>query len=225
MNSAKDNRKGTRHLRVGIELRSRFVRVVSVWIVDQPVIQRAQLTKPLLARVDLSGKPILLEAFDDPRMLRGTFKEGAGHSYIVEDSGVINVSVPFTDARQLFDMRIRVIDTSKAKFASSIAADLMRVLDELPRSMQIIGEIDSATLVTNKDWPEVARHLNMSFDTGRFEIFMDRQGKYRWRLRRPDGEIVASSNQGFGDRNACEADIRWIRTNVASAQIVLLDLP
>jgi uncharacterized protein YegP (UPF0339 family) len=224
MNNTQDSLKGAHHLRVSVELRPRSVRVVSLWVVDQPVIQRAQLTKPLIARIDLAGKPILLEAFDDPRIIRGIFKEGAGHSYIIENTGIVNISVPFTDVQQLSDLRIRMIDTSKVKFENTMATNILNIIDESPRSMQILGEIDFTTLVTNKDWPEVARHLGIQSEPGRFEIFRDRQRKYRWRLRRPDGEIVASSNQGFSDRDACEADIRWILTNAASTQVVSLDL-
>lgn len=224
MKNTQEYLRGTRHLRIGIELRPRSIRIVSLWLVDQPVVQRVRLTKPLLARVDLAGKPILLEAFDDPRVIRGTFKKGAGHSFIVQDTGVIHVSAPFSDAAQLSSVRIRLINTSKAKLASFNAADLMHVVDQSPRHVRSLGEINSEEIVTHKDWPKVARQLGMPSETARVEIFVDRQGKYRWRLVRPSGEIVATSHQGFGDRSACEADLLWVRANVPSAPVAPLDL-
>jgi uncharacterized protein YegP (UPF0339 family) len=224
MNNEHDNQRGTRHVRVGVSIQARSVRVVSLWVVDQPVIQRTRLTKPVLVRVDLADEPVLVEAFDDPRVIRGTIKEGAGHSYMVEDTGVVYISVPFTDVRQLSDVRIRVIDASKATLASTEAADLAHVIDDPPRSMRTLGEIRGTTLQTHRDWPEVARQLGVPSQPGRFEIYVDRAGKYRWRLRRPDGEIVASSGQGYTTRDACEADLLWIRTNVTSTPVVSLDL-
>jgi uncharacterized protein YegP (UPF0339 family) len=224
MNDGHDNRRGTRHLRVGVSIQPRSVRVVSMWVVDQPVIQRTRLTKPILVRVDLAGEPVLVEAFDDPRVSRSTFREGAGHFYTVEDTGVVYISVPFTDVRQLSDVRIRMTDASKTRLASTEADDLVYAIDDPPRSMRTLGEILSPTLQTHNDWPKVARQLGMPSEPGRFEIYVDRAGKYRWRLRRPDGEIVASSGQGYRTRDACEADLLWIRTHITTTPVVSLDL-
>lgn len=225
MNQSRENLRGTKHLRVGVEIRHASLRVVSLWVVDHPVIQRARLTKPLLARIDLADRLVLLEAFDDPRITRGTFKEGAGHSFIVEDTGIIYVAVPFSEANELSNVRLGLIDTSKAKLTSSNVTYLIETLDKSRRSLRRLGEIRTKELMAHKDWPEVAGQLGMPYEPGRIEIFVDRKGKYRWRLRRSTGEIVATSHQGFSDRSACEADLVWIRANVTSATVVPLDLP
>ena len=59
---------------------------------------------------------------------------------------------------------------------------------------------------------------------GHYEIYVDRAKKYRWRLRRPGGLIVADSGQGYVTRAACEADLRWIIEWGARAPVRSLDL-
>ena len=217
--------RGSRHLRVGIEIHAQSVRVASLWVVDQPAVQAARLVDPILSRVDLGGEPILIEAFGDPRVIRGTFQEGAGHSYLVEESGIVYVSVPFTELRQLSDLRIRVIDASKARVSATDPAAVSALFDSPPESMPIVGDIDGAALRKHRDWSKVATALGLPVELGRFEIYVDRAGQYRWHLRRASGEIVAESGQAYMTREACEADIHWIRTHVGSLGIVPLDLP
>ena len=32
---------------------------------------------------------------------------------------------------------------------------------------------------------------------GKFQIFQDKSGEYRWRLKSPNGQIVATSGEGY----------------------------
>ena len=53
-----------------------------------------------------------------------------------------------------------------------------------------------------------------------FEIYEDRGGEYRWRLRSANGQIVADSGEGYTRRDdAREAAIR-VRDEVATAKII-----
>ncbi len=98
------------------------------------------------------------------------------------------------------------------------------LFDSTPESMPIIADFDGASMRKHPDWLKVATALGIPAEAGRFEIYVDRAGKYRWQLRRASGEIVADSDQEYATREACEADIQWIRTYVASIDIVGLDM-
>ena len=73
------NWRGARHVRVGIEVRRRSVRVVSMWVVEQPAVQRARLAGPIVAHIAVAGEPAFVQAVADPRIVRGTAAEGAVH--------------------------------------------------------------------------------------------------------------------------------------------------
>lgn len=54
-----------------------------------------------------------------------------------------------------------------------------------------------------------------------FEIYMDNEFKWRWRLCRHltsgDLDIVATSHQGYSDKSVCEIDIMNVKlTNLAT---------
>jgi uncharacterized protein YegP (UPF0339 family) len=220
-----ENRRGTRHLRVGIEIQPGGVGVASVWLVDQPVIQASRLVEPVLVRTDLGGVPVLVEAFADPRVIRGTYQEGLGHSYRVEKSGVVEVSVPFTDPPELANLRIRVAEVSGTALPATDPREIAALFDNPPESMRIVGEVDTDRLGRHRDWPKVAATLGLGADLGRFEVYLDRAGQYRWRLRRATGEIVAESGLGYPSREACEASLLWIRGHASTLPVVALDLP
>ena len=55
--------------------------------------------------------------------------------------------------------------------------------------------------------------------SGKFEIFEDKGGEYRWHLRAGNGEIIASS-QGYKSRAAAEKGIDSVKANAAGATLV-----
>ncbi len=58
--------------------------------------------------------------------------------------------------------------------------------------------------------------------TGRFEIFIDKAGEYRFHLKAANGEVIAAS-QGYTSKGACLKGIESIRTNAPTAEIVEID--
>ena len=51
----------------------------------------------------------------------------------------------------------------------------------------------------------------------RFEIFTDKAGEFRFRLRARNGKIIASS-QGYGSMQACMGGIESVRQNVQTQE-------
>ncbi|MBB5870130.1 uncharacterized protein YegP (UPF0339 family) [Allocatelliglobosispora scoriae] len=54
----------------------------------------------------------------------------------------------------------------------------------------------------------------------KFELFKDVRGEFRWRLRSGNGEIIASSGEGFKARAGAENGIEAVKRDAASAPTV-----
>ncbi len=53
----------------------------------------------------------------------------------------------------------------------------------------------------------------------KYEIYKDAAGKYRWRLKAPNGEIIASS-EAYESKDGCKNGIQSVKTNAPKAEIV-----
>lgn len=53
----------------------------------------------------------------------------------------------------------------------------------------------------------------------KFELFRDKSGQYRFRLKARNGEVIASSD-GYTSKGACLDGIESVRKNAAVAQLV-----
>ena len=56
----------------------------------------------------------------------------------------------------------------------------------------------------------------------KFEIFIDKKGEYRFRLKAPNGEIKATS-EGYSTKHECIDGIESVRENALIAKIVEVD--
>jgi hypothetical protein len=48
---------------------------------------------------------------------------------------------------------------------------------------------------------------------GKFEIYKDKTGKFRWRLKHPSGMVIAKSNKSYPNRVYAIRDIWGALTN------------
>jgi len=53
----------------------------------------------------------------------------------------------------------------------------------------------------------------------KFEIYKDAAEKFRFRLRAPNGEIIATG-EAYASKDGCQKGIESVKTNAAKAQIV-----
>jgi hypothetical protein len=56
----------------------------------------------------------------------------------------------------------------------------------------------------------------------KFEIFIDKKDEYRFRLKAPNGEIIATS-EGYSTKHECINGIESVRENAPIAKIVEVD--
>jgi hypothetical protein len=52
-----------------------------------------------------------------------------------------------------------------------------------------------------------------------FEIFEDRAGDYRWRLRHSNGNIIADSGEGYASKQKAKQGIQSVKNNAPDADI------
>ena len=55
---------------------------------------------------------------------------------------------------------------------------------------------------------------------GKYEIFKDKAGKFRFRLVASNGEIIAASDEGLESKRICESTIELVRTCALEAKIL-----
>ncbi|WP_440953771.1 YegP family protein [Methanococcoides sp. FTZ1] len=58
----------------------------------------------------------------------------------------------------------------------------------------------------------------------KFEIYADKSGKYRFRLKARNGEIIATG-QSYSTKAACMNGIQSIKKNAADAEIIEIETP
>lgn len=217
--------RGSRHLRVGVEMRERSASIASMWVVNQPAVQAGRLVGPVLTRVDIAMAPALLQGFEDPRIARGIYRKDVGHAELAGESGVVYVSIPFDRLSELSELRVRVIDATHLAAVPVDPQSVAGLFDAPPRNTVEVTDFNIDALRKHRDFVKVAAQLGLPYEPGRFEIYADRLRQFRWRLHRPNGDVAAESAQAYPSREACEEDIRWIRSHAAAAGVVSLDLP
>jgi uncharacterized protein YegP (UPF0339 family) len=58
---------------------------------------------------------------------------------------------------------------------------------------------------------------------GKFELYAAKNGKYRFRLKAGNGEIIASASEDYETKAAAKKGIASIQKNAATAEIVDLE--
>jgi uncharacterized protein YegP (UPF0339 family) len=67
-------------------------------------------------------------------------------------------------------------------------------------------------------------HSGVSDKMPKFEVFTDKSGKYRFRLKAGNGEIIATG-QGYSSKAACMHGIESIKKNAPIAEVVEIEEP
>ncbi len=55
---------------------------------------------------------------------------------------------------------------------------------------------------------------------GKFEIYPDAAGKYRWRLKASNGQVIATGGEGYSSKASAKAGIESVKKHAASAEVV-----
>lgn len=80
--------------------------------------------------------------------------------------------------------------------------------------------------LAERDAERVARDAEIAAlhtSSARFEIFEDAGGKYRWRLRHRNGNIIADSAQGYSSRQKCQQGMHSVMRNALGAGVLEIE--
>lgn len=55
---------------------------------------------------------------------------------------------------------------------------------------------------------------------GKFELYADAKGEYRWRLKASNGQTIATGGEGYSSKATATAGIESVKKNAADAPIV-----
>lgn len=58
-----------------------------------------------------------------------------------------------------------------------------------------------------------------------FEIYEDREDKWRWRLVHDNGNIIADSGEGYASRQKCEQGLESVKQNAPDASVAKVGNP
>ena len=53
----------------------------------------------------------------------------------------------------------------------------------------------------------------------KFQVFQDRAGEYRWRLRANNNEIIADSSEGYVRKSDCEHGLNLVKQLAPDAEV------
>jgi uncharacterized protein YegP (UPF0339 family) len=53
-----------------------------------------------------------------------------------------------------------------------------------------------------------------------FELFIDSQGEHRWRLKHANGNIIATSGEGYASKQKAKQGLRSVKRNAPDAEVV-----
>lgn len=66
--------------------------------------------------------------------------------------------------------------------------------------------------------PAVAREPDKK-SAATFEVYKDKAGEYRWRLRTTNTQVIATSGEGYSSKRACEEGIESVKKNAPDAAV------
>lgn len=55
---------------------------------------------------------------------------------------------------------------------------------------------------------------------GKFELYADAKGDYRWRLKASNGQVIATGGQGYASERSAREGIASVKKNAPEAEIL-----
>jgi uncharacterized protein YegP (UPF0339 family) len=52
-----------------------------------------------------------------------------------------------------------------------------------------------------------------------FEVYQDKAKEYRWRLKAPNGQVIAASSEGYKGKQDCQKAVDTIKKGAAKAEV------
>jgi amphi-Trp domain-containing protein len=91
---------------------------------------------------------------------------------------------------------------------------------EWEASSEILESATSVESMETADEPSERDSTAASDRASHFQLYRDRAGEWRWRLVHHNGNIIATSGEGYTSRQNAEKGMRSVMANAAGAEVV-----
>ncbi|MDT3434096.1 DUF1508 domain-containing protein [Haloarcula sp. 1CSR25-25] len=96
--------------------------------------------------------------------------------------------------------------------------------EELASSETARGEMETVTAATEAELAAAHATIAAAMDSkATFELYEDSGGKFRWRLRHRNSNIIADSAQGYSSRQKAMQGLRSVQSNAAGGAVVFFE--
>ena len=137
------------------------------------------------------------------------------------------VEEQLTDARaddEADDRRIEELEAAVAERDDRIDALESEVAESRAESESAAEEVKAAreeTASVRDDLNAAASHVNaLSKSSATFDVYRDKSGQWRWRLVHRNGNIIATSGEGYSSDRTARRGMRSVKRNSLGAAVV-----
>jgi len=145
---------------------------------------------------------------------------------------VAGVFVPIVVGRDTDDDAVEDLQTELSATRGDLEqarGDLEEVRGDLEERRGDLAEANNELASVEADEADLAARLETSRDSdSRFEVYEDKGGDWRWRMRHRSGDLLATSGKGFEAQHGAETGMRAVRREASGATVHLFepeDLP
>jgi uncharacterized protein YegP (UPF0339 family) len=125
------------------------------------------------------------------------------------------------------DSESGVVEEAETGSESEAGPDANAAADAAAERESLQAEIDrlrSDLSDAESDEADLAAQLrSLRTSSARFEFYEDRAGEYRWRLRHRNGNIIASSGEGYTARHNAQKGMQSVRRNALGATVLQIE--
>ena len=88
------------------------------------------------------------------------------------------------------------------------------------RADELLPGIESVRRYTGAKIEDQTLQKFETLKNPKFEIYMDKAGKYRYRLKAINGELICTSEDGYASKDSCKKGIASLAKWAAEAEVV-----
>ena len=115
--------------------------------------------------------------------------------------------------------RMRSEATASAAERDATSTELESTREELAAAEERASDLDAEATAAR------AETASLRESKARFELFEDAGGKPRWRLRHRNGNVIATSGQGYSSRGKAQQGLHSVRRNALGAGLLRIQTP